>query len=224
MRRSEEWVFPDGSTVASLSDCYIAVGAGWRIEVAESTRRPSRRHRMDPVPAPLLEEHAVTQVQDDATLLPILAAHAAPTAHELQAEAQPDAEALAKIAEGAGDNPMLALGLAVLAVVGGGSAWKLWTKRSEQSHELAMKRLELEAATMNGTAQPPPCQVKQAEVDAKLAALEARIAKAEKTSLALPEEFDADELVGRLSKVEAALKRIGLKPPAATTKATKGKG
>ena len=179
---------------------------------------------MDPVPAPLPEEHAVTQVQDDATLLPIPAAHAAPTAHELQAEAQPDAEALAKIAGEAGDNPMLALGLAVLAVVGGGSAWKLWTKRSEQSHELAMKRLELEAATMNGTAQPPPCQVKQAEVDAKLAALEARIAKAEKTSLALPEEFDADELVGRLSKVEAALKRIGLKPPAATTKATKGKG
>ena len=179
---------------------------------------------MDPVPAPLPEEHAVTQVQDDATLLPIPAAHAAPTAHELQAEAQPDAEALAKIAGEAGDNPMLALGLAVLAVVGGGSAWKLWTKRSEQSHELAMKRLELEAATMNGTAQPPPCQVKQAEVDAKLAALEARIAKAEKTSLALPEDFDADELGGRVSKVEAALKRIGLKPPAATTKATKGKG
>lgn len=169
---------------------------------------------MEPVPAPLPEEHAVTQVQDDATLLPIPAAHAAPTAHELQAEAQPDAEAIAKIAEGAGDNPMLALGLAVLAVVGGGSAWKLWTKRSEQAHELAMKRLELEAATMNGTAQPPPCQVKQAEVDAKLAALEARLGKVEKTSLGLPDGFDADDMIGRLSKVEGAIKRMGVKPPA----------
>lgn len=179
---------------------------------------------MDPVPVPVPEDHAVAQVQDDASLLPISAAHAAPVAHELQAEAQPSAEDLAKLAEGAGDNPMLALGLAVLAVVGGGSAWKLWTKRSEQAHELAMKRLELDAATMNGTAQPPPCQVKQAEVEAKIAALEARIAKSEKLSVGLPDDFDADELVGRLSKVEAAIKRIGLKPPPAPAKPTKGKG
>ena len=121
---------------------------------------------MEPVPVP--PEEVVAQVSDDAALLP-----ATPhvVAHEGQPEKQPDASELGKLADSAGDNPLLALGLAAIAVLGGGSAWKLWTKRSEQSHELAMKRLELDAATMNGTAQPPPCQAKQAEVDAKLAAL-----------------------------------------------------
>lgn len=179
---------------------------------------------MDLVPVPPVHEETVAQVSDDASLLPIPAAHAAPVAHELQAEAQPSAQDLAKLAEGAGDNPMLALGLAVLAVVGGGSAWKLWTKRSEQAHELAMKRLELDAATMNGTAQPPPCQAKQAETEARLVSLEARLAKAEKASLGWPDDFDADEMTGRVSKLEAAIKRIGLKPPPAAAKPTKPKG
>ena len=169
---------------------------------------------MDPIPVPPTSEEVVNQVQDDALLLPIPAAHATPLASELQPEAQPSAADLAKLAGGAGNQPFLALALAVLAVVGGGSAWKLWTKRSEQAHELAMKRLEFDAATMNGTAQPPPCQAKQAEVEAKLAAMEARLAKVEKASLALPADFDADELTGRLGKVEAAIRRMGVKPPA----------
>ena len=169
---------------------------------------------MDPIPVPPTSEEVVAQVQDDASLLPISAAHAAPIAGELQPDAQPSAADLAKLAEGAGNQPLLALALAVLAVVGGGSAWKLWTKRSEQAHELAMKRLELDSATMNGTAQPPPCQTKQAETEARLVSMEARLAKAEKASLALPADFDADELTGRLGKVEAAIRRMGVKPPA----------
>jgi hypothetical protein len=166
---------------------------------------------MDPIPVPSTSEEVIAQVSDDAALLTV----AAPVvAHEVQAAATPTASELGKLAESAGDNPLLALGLAAIAVLGGGSAWKLWTKRSEQAHELAMKRLELDAATANGTAQPPPCQAKQAEVDAKLAAFEARLGKVEKTSLALPDGFDADELTGRLSKVEGAIKRLGVKPPA----------
>lgn len=163
-------------------------------------------------PVPVSPEEVVAQVTDDADLLPVaphVAAHPV-TAHE----GQPDALDISKLAESAGDNPLLALGLAAIAVLGGGSAWKLWTKRSEQSHELAMKRLELEAATMNGTAQPVPCQTKQAEVDAKLAAFEARLGKVEKTSLALPDGFDGDDVTARVTKLEAAMKRIGVKPPA----------
>ena len=171
---------------------------------------------MDPVPVPPVHEETIAQVSDDASLLPISAAHAS--------EVQPSAADLGKLAAGAGDNPMLALGLAVLAVVGGGSAWKLWTKRSEQAHELAMKRLELDAATMNGTAQPPPCQAKQAETEARLVSMEARLAKAEKASLGWPDDFDADEMTGRVSKLEAAIKRIGLKPPPAPAKPTRTKG
>ena len=163
---------------------------------------------MDPVTVPPTSDEVVAQVQDDAVLV-------IPQPKHVEAqEVQPTASDLAKLTQPDEQNPFIVLGLAVLAVVGGGSAWKLWTKRSEQSHELAMKRLEMDAATMNGTAQPPPCQMKQAEVDAQLAALEARIAKTEKASLAFPDDFDVDELVARLSKVEAAIKRMGVKPPA----------
>lgn len=162
---------------------------------------------MDPVPVPPTSDEVVAQVQDDAVLV------TPPPKHVEAQEVQPTSSDLGKLAQTGDQNPVIVLGLAILAVVGGGSAWKLWTKRSEQSHELAMKRLELDAATMNGTAQPPPCQTKQAEVEAKLAALEARIAQTEKASLAFPDVFDADELVGRLSKVEGAIKRLGVKPP-----------
>lgn len=162
---------------------------------------------MEPV-----SQDITTLVTDDAALLPV----AAPVvAHEVEAVTTPTASELGKLAESAGDNPLLALALAVLAVVGGGSAWKLWTKRSEQAHELAMKRLEMEAATMNGTAQPPPCQTKQAETDAKLAALEGRVAKAERTSLAMGDDFDPDDIQKRLVLLERAMKRIGVKPAAA---------
>jgi hypothetical protein len=166
---------------------------------------------MDPVPVP---QDITTQVSDDAALLPKEAASVAAVAHEVQPAPTPSASELGKLAQSAGDNPLLALGLAAIAVLGGGSAWKLWTKRSEQSHELAMKRLELDAATINGTAQPPPCQTKQAETDAKIAAIEARLGKVEKASLAVPDGFDADELTGRLGKVEAAVRRMGVKAPA----------
>mgnify|MGYP003337941261 CR=1 FL=1 len=168
---------------------------------------------MDPVPVPPPDD-VVSQVSDDAALLPV--AQPVTVAHEAAPPPTPSAGDLGKLAQSAGDNPLLALGLAAIAVLGGGSAWKLWTKRSEQSHELAMKRLELEAATMNGTAQPPPCQMKQAETEAKIAALEARLGKVERTSLALPDGFDADELTGRIGKLEAAVRRMGVKPP--TTK------
>jgi len=110
-------------------------------------------------------------------------------------------------------NPMLAFALAALAVVGGGAGFKLWTKMSEQKHEQKLKEMELEAqkAGLNG-AQPPPCQVKQTEVDAKLAVLEARMGKMEKASAALPADFDGEGLEKRIAKLESAMKRIGVKP------------
>ena len=160
-----------------------------------------------PTVQPTLEKDAVVaQVVDDAAVSP---AHAA--AHETVVE-QPVAPAFDPMAV-AQANPILAFALAALAVVGGGAAFKLWTKMSEQKHETRMKELELEAqkAGLNG-AQPPPCQVKQTEVDAKLAALEARLGKTEKASAALPADFDGEELEKRVTKLEAAMKRIGVKP------------
>jgi uncharacterized protein HemX len=113
-------------------------------------------------------------------------------------------------------NPMLALALAVLAVVGGGAGFKLWTKMSEQKHEQKLKEMELQSQAQGlGGAQPPPCQAKQAEMDAKLAALESRVAKAERTSLAMGDDFDPDDIQKRIIMLERTMKRIGVKPAAA---------
>lgn len=99
--------------------------------------------------------------------------------------------------------------LAVIAVVGGGAAWKTYQKFSEQKHEQAMKRLDLEAKAQGlSGAQPPPCQVKQVEVDAKLAAFETRIAATEKKSATLSADFDGDDIERRVKKLEKAVKAI----------------
>jgi uncharacterized protein HemX len=111
---------------------------------------------------------------------------------------------------------VLALALAVLAVVGGGAGFKLWTKMSEQKHEQKLKEMELQSQAQGlGGAQPPPCQAKQAEMDAKLAALEGRVAKAERTSLAMGDDFDPDDIQKRIVMLERTMKRIGVKPAAA---------
>jgi hypothetical protein len=112
---------------------------------------------------------------------------------------------LTKVVGAAGGNSGLAVILALLAVAGGAAGWKFWTKLSEQKHEQKLKEMELEAqkAGLNG-AQPPPCAVKQAEVDAKIAALEARVGKTERTSLALPDDFDPEEMDKRIRKLELA--------------------
>lgn len=112
---------------------------------------------------------------------------------------------LTKVVGAAGGNSGLAVILALLAVAGGAAGWKFWTKLSEQKHEQKLKEMELEAqkAGLNG-AQPPPCVVKQAEVDAKIAALEARVGKSERASLALPDDFDPEEMDKRIRKLELA--------------------
>ena len=156
------------------------------------------------------KDAAVSKVSDDAvvTEAPAAETHEAVVEQPVPAPSPTfDPMAVAQA------NPMLAFALAALAVVGGGAGFKLWTKMSEQRHETRLKELELEAqkAGLNG-AQPPPCQVKQTEVDAKLAAIEARLGKAEKTSAALPADFDGEELEKRVAKLESAMKRIGVKP------------
>ena len=123
--------------------------------------------------------------------------------------AEPSAPTLdpAQLQQIAGDNPMLALALAAVAVLGGGAAWKHYGKASEMKHEQAMKALELEAQKAQmPTTQPPPCQAANAQLEARLAALDARMGKAEKGfSLGggeLPEELEE-----RLGKIEKALKK-----------------
>jgi uncharacterized protein HemX len=138
----------------------------------------------------------VEQVSDDAGLV----------AHEAQA---PTPDEIVKIAQGA-DGGTVGVVMALVAVLGGGAAWKFYSqhskqraeieaKKAEQEHELAMRRLDFEAQTAN--ASPPPCIAKHAEIEARLSAVESKSA-----SFGLPSGFDADEMIERVERLEKALK------------------
>jgi len=152
---------------------------------------------MDPV-----NDAVVSQVVDDG------AAYNATTVAPATPDAPPDLSAAASLAT---DNPMIALALGVLAVVGSGAGFKLWNKRSEQAHEQAMKRLEIEASAP--TAQPPPCQAAQTATEARLASIEAQMGKLEQSTAGIS-AHGSDDLEERVSKLEASMRRVGVKPPA----------
>ena len=92
---------------------------------------------VEPVATPE-KDAIVAKVTDDAALL----------AHEVQAVAATP-EQLVQVAQGAEQGGVLGVVLAVVAVLGGGAAWKFYsqsckqkaelaTKQAEQAHELAM--------------------------------------------------------------------------------------
>jgi predicted negative regulator of RcsB-dependent stress response len=61
--------------------------------------------------------------------------------------AQPQSMAgeLAQLKELTGGNPVVTVILAAVVILGSGAGWKFWQKKSEQKHELEMKKLELQA-------------------------------------------------------------------------------
>jgi hypothetical protein len=79
-----------------------------------------------------------------------------------------------------GGGGMTGIMLAVIAVAGGGAAWKFYSQRSEQQHELAKEKLKMESAAQGlGGAQPPPCQAANTAIEQKLSALNQRVEAAE---------------------------------------------
>ena len=184
-------------------------------------------------PVTEISDAASTDVTKDAVVAQVV--DDGVKAHEVQEAPAASPIAGSDVAAIAGSNPLLAFGLALLAVFAtGGAGWKLWTKKTEaaaelaklqaeQAHELAMKQLELQ--TTAPTTQPPPCQVKQAEVDAKLSALSSelselrvRLEKAEKKAASFGDNFDADEVKDNLSKLERTVRDMKSKMPKPTTK------
>jgi uncharacterized protein HemX len=147
-------------------------------------------------------------------------------AQEVAVEPLTASNELAAIAEkaGASESPVLGLGLALLAVAGGGAAWKFYQKFSEQKHEQAMKKMELDAANagMNG-AQPPPCQAANMKIEAEIADIKMQVAQTtqaiQSAQAAQPDQTLAkspaflnvsntvEEHEDRLKKIEKSLKK-----------------
>ena len=119
-------------------------------------------------------------------------------------ETQPDptANSLNQIAQTTGGDSSLTLMLAMLAVVGGGAAWKFYTQYSEQKHEQKMKQLELDAQAAGlAGAQPPPCQAAKIKLEAELQEVKAKLEGLDR-KLAFTADFDADLLERRMKKLE----------------------
>lgn len=221
----------DGRTFRH-EDCRFELGSSlsfWSEEVS-SPVPPKHHHRkknhMDPISTEPPAEHAPE---------PEKAVETPPVSHETAPALPVSAGEETSLAGAVGaaafikDNPwapLVMVVLAALAVLGGRQGWKFYSTRAAQNHELEMKKLELQAqAQQTPTQQPPPCVMKQAENDARLAALDAKFSSIESRVKALEsaaEEIDFDpseafdELDKRLKKIEKAKSTPTAKPATAS--------
>ena len=154
----------------------------------------------DPTGQTPAQDAIVEKVTDDAALV----------AHEVAQAPTPDD--LIKVTQGA-DNGVVGVVLALIAVVGGGAAWRFYSqhskqkadlaaKQAEQAHELAMRRLEVEASVPSTC--PQSCIVEHSRLEARIAACEAKTSSV--SSIGLPAGFNADEVIERIEKLEKANK------------------
>ena len=168
----------------------------------------------EPLPLPIDQEPERVPVPPAPVLPP--APHEPPATVAVPSVGDaPDLGAALAIGQMMGDNPwapVLIVVLALVAVLGGRQGWKYWGERSARAHELELRRLEL--ASQAPTTQPPPCQARDAEHEARFAALEGRVNGLEKASASLPDwpEDALEELEKRLKKLERKPRPTGAKP------------
>ena len=160
--------------------------------------------KVSPVPAPVPAPVPVEAVPAPAPVETL-------TATTAPAPAAPTPQDVAGLVD-AGGGGAVGIAAALIAVAGGGAAWKFYSQRSEQAHELAKEKLKMEqaAAGLNG-AQPPPCATANAALEQKLAALTARVEAAEaaaKKGASLSADFDADALERRVQRLAKAVKDL----------------
>lgn len=196
----------------ALRDCDIPIGVTFRLHYDEDT--------MDPTPAAsesiASSEPASPPPASSSDLREVPSpAQGEGLSASMPVDGTPDLSQLEGLA---GGNPALMLALAVLLIVGGGAGWRFWIKLSEQRHEQAMAKLavEREMAGLHG-AQPPPCQTAAQKMQREIDALEKRVGKVEKRSASpsLPADFDADDLITRVERLEKATKSTARPSPKA---------
>ena len=171
---------------------------------------------MDPALAPTAAAAPAAAPTIPATEAPAaVAAPAELTATTAPAPAAPTPADIASLAQQGGGG-MTGIILAIIAVAGGGAAWKFYSQRSEQQHELAKEKLKMEQAAqgLNG-AQPPPCQAANTVLEQKLAALTARVdaaeaaaRSAEKKSSSLSADFDGEAIERQVKRLAKQVKEL----------------
>lgn len=199
-------------------DCPLpAVGATLRfVERQEREPEPEQQPAMPSPAAPVLVPAPAAPVPAAAVPVPAVVAPAVETAETVGV-----ADDIAAVTDAVTDmglpaSPVVMLALAAIVVLGGTKGWAFWRQRSEQSHAMAMKKLEMEAAAAKGsdTSSPKACRAVHQEMRAELASLlttttgqEARITAAERQLL--PIDIDGVErqvrrLASRVADAEEA--------------------
>jgi hypothetical protein len=112
------------------------------------------------------------------------------------------------LAQSTGGDSMLTILLALIAVVGGGAAWKFYRQHSEQKHEQKMAQMKMNAKAqgMSG-AQPPPCQVANAKLEAEVKQIKSRLGAID-NKMSLNADFDGDFIERKVKKLERRLAEL----------------
>ncbi len=209
--------FPDGQVV-DHHDCIFEPGSAMviyyeahkppptkSVKMPQPSTNPGHSLPVTAVPTPAGGANLPPEIPDAMTTAPT-------TSGELADITGGDLAAVTEAAGGINTEygAMLALMLAVLTIMGGTKAWRYYSQRAEQRHELEMKKLEL------GGASPPPCQAAHAKLEVRLAAVEQALDAAgrERTRLSGAGVNqgdtleDLDERLVRLSKKVKRLKGV----------------
>lgn len=215
--KPEGLLLPDGRVIPNWSEvCEIQQGANVQIFYVENKKEKKEKQekKMEP------KQEVVEQVAQPVVEAPKAVEAApvvAPVAETQATTAEPPAAPfdVNQLTQAAGGGPVAAIVLAGIAVLGGGAAMKFYKQFSEQKHEQAMKRLELESQSqgLNGT-QPPPCAAQNAVIEGRLAAMEAKLVSMEKKTSSFSADFDASDLEERIEKLEKKAKTGGRPPKA----------
>lgn len=212
--KPEGLLLPDGRVIPNWSEvCEIQQGANIQIFYIENKKDNDKISKQEIKMEPKQEV-----VQSAEQPVAVEAPVAAPVASETHAATAEPAAApfdVNQLVASTGGNPMVAVVLAGIAVLGGGAAMKFYKQFSEQKHEQAMKKLELDAQSqgLNG-AQPPPCAAQNAVIEGRLAAMEAKLVSMEKKTSSFSADFDASDLEERIEKLEKKAKAGGRPPKA----------
>lgn len=98
------------------------------------------------------------------------------------------------LVQAAGGNAGLAVVLAAVAVLGGGTAFKFYSQNSKQKHEERMKKLE------NDQDAHQQCSAARLQLEAKVAQLESKVETVSQKSASISISDDIEERVEKLEK------------------------
>lgn len=177
-------------------DCALEEGAVLRI----IDDPPPIPEDPSPMPTPALEVKMAKEEHKEAARH-----HEEPPEEDVHEEIQvPDPSSVADLSqftELAGDNASLAVIMSLIAVAGGGAAWKFYSQASSQKHEREMARIEKESDSHQS------CELRRAELQAKVDALERKISSS--IDLDAPSTTDLEK---RIKSVERKLRELPKTP------------